>query len=117
MTANPTDEEMAALKAIWEAEERELTPLPWRIEHGTQFHELDGWLTEIIGANGDTVADNQRYYPQAVKPVDMEYIVRAVNAHEALVAALEPFAGMQPSRDIKRSQIDAAIAALAAARK
>lgn len=82
----PTDEEMAVLKALWEAEERMLTPLPWCVEFGTQYDGTPS-LVSIIGANGDTVADNQRYYPHPVKPVDMEYIVRAVNAHEALIAA------------------------------
>ena len=89
----PTDEEMAILKDQWEREDREPTPLPWRVAYADQSggHYYDGTqqLVEILGANDYTVADNEPYYPHAIKAADAEVIVRAVNAHDALVAVLE----------------------------
>ncbi|RWO20624.1 hypothetical protein [Mesorhizobium sp.] len=84
----PSDEEMAARKAQWEREEREPTPLPWRVVHGLQWDDKEGLVT-IEGANEDTVADNAQFYPHAIKAADAELIVTRVNAHDALVAALE----------------------------
>ena len=81
------DDELAKRKAQWEREEREPTPLPWRISRGVQW-DGEATLVEICGANEDTVADNMEFYPHAIKEADAELIVRAVNAHEALVSLL-----------------------------
>ena len=87
-----TDEELAARKASWEREESEPTPLPWRVERALQWDDKPG--TQIIGANDDTIADDTDYYPHAIKAADADFIVLRVNAHDALVAALEPLAAL-----------------------
>ena len=58
------------------------TPTPWYIE-------MSGGEYTIKGSNGQTVlliGDDRRLIPM---PNDGELILRAVNAHEALVVALE----------------------------
>lgn len=109
------DEEMAALKERWEREEREPTPLPWRVvrydeERGGPHYAETERKVEILGSNENTVADNERYYPHAIKAADAEFIVQRVNAHDALVAALEAASPLVHKLDARRNQIDAALA-------
>lgn len=51
------------------------TPTPWMLDKGS---------LEIIGAHGETVV-----YGLNSTPADSEFILRAVNAHEELLAALK----------------------------
>lgn len=64
------------------------SPLPWELVN--RFHTITGKpMTEIIAAKWHTVCDNDPLRPQSVSPADQSLIVTAVNAHAALVAALE----------------------------
>ena len=53
------------------------TPTPWR---------LGRWGTSIVGPAGDVIALEG---PHAAPEHDLAFIVRAVNAHDALVEALQ----------------------------
>ena len=66
------------------------SPTPWRIE------ELEGDRF-IVDANGNIVAN--RLIEAAVSPVDLDHIVRCVNLHEELVAALEKLVAENKSYD------------------
>jgi hypothetical protein len=63
------------------------TPLPWRIEP-LELHE-GGVKIAVVGANGETVADQQTYYPAEISDANAALIVRAINAYDELVEALE----------------------------
>jgi len=68
------------------------SPLPWRkAKHDEPTDEMPEYYSpsQVLDADGEVVADNRRFYPKAVSPDDQALIVRAVNAHAALVAALE----------------------------
>lgn len=85
-----TDPEMAAKIAQWEREAREPSPLPWSCKpHDSYMRDDEEEPIEIVDANGDTVADNVSYYAHHIKVADARFIVQRVNAHDALVAALE----------------------------
>lgn len=91
------------------------TPLPWSIERDTS--SVSEPRIKLVGANGDTVADNEPYYPEAIKEADAEFIMLRVNAHDALVAALKPFANlpMPDKHGVERERIHKARIALAIA--
>lgn len=121
--SEPTDDEMAERKARWEREALEVTPLPWNVVYGYQsggpYEDGIQQSVDIIGANEDTVANNERYYPHAIKAADAELIVRSVNAHDALVEALEAMMAMHAPRGgqiVFDGPYDAAEAALAMAK-
>lgn len=67
-----------------------VAPLPWT----TQQHDCyvpddeNGEPLQIVAADGTTVADNVTYYATQVQPDVQRAIVTAMNAHDALVAAL-----------------------------
>lgn len=58
------------------------TPRPWilRYEPGRSVYEVRG--------SDETIMHSEAYYPEAPTIADAALIVRAVNAHEALVAIL-----------------------------
>jgi hypothetical protein len=58
------------------------TPTPWIVRPLELFQCGEG--VEIVGANGDTVADNQTYYPCAITPDNAALIVAAVNAYTVI---------------------------------
>jgi hypothetical protein len=60
------------------------TPTPWTIK------KESGSYT-IYGANGDSIANDEMYYPSAPLFKDAAFIVRACNAHDDLVAACERY--------------------------
>lgn len=75
------------------------TPRPWRVDYYETFGGETG--VRIVGADGEIVADDQPYYPQAITEANAHLIVRAVTAlpgegeapgpgHDALMAALDP---------------------------
>ena len=72
----------------------EHTKLPWRIERVSRFGEYD-----VLGANGEQVAacyvtdgaDEPEEYPSEANAA---FIVKACNAHEALVKALQDLSKM-----------------------
>lgn len=66
-------------------------PLPWKTQPHDCYMNPDwgGEPLELVAANGDTVANNVSYYAERVEPEAMRIMERAVNAHDALVAALE----------------------------
>lgn len=72
-----------------------MTPTPWRYDEAPSFEYYEGPLDKIVGADGKTVCDfgdSTQYYPTAGTPPDRDdarEMVRRVNAHDALVAALE----------------------------
>lgn len=67
------------------------SPLPWKLSpYGEQSGSL-GLKCEIVDASGKTVADNEKYYPQAVTPEDQSLIITAVNAHAALVSLVKRY--------------------------
>lgn len=59
------------------------TPTPWR------HVLLDVDTSEVVGSDNSTVCSNEEYYPHSVSEEDMKFIVRACNAHDDLLAALE----------------------------
>jgi len=68
------------------------SPLPWRkAKHGDPTDEMPEYYSpsQILDSEGEVVADNRRFYPQAVVPDDQALIVRAVNAHAGLMCVLE----------------------------
>lgn len=66
--------------------------LPWRIKvsdrDGADYPDV-----EICDADGNLVANNVEFYPQEITKDNAELIVRAVNAHADLVAALNGLLG------------------------
>jgi len=75
------------------------TPTPWYIE-------MSGGEYTIKGSNGQTVlliGDDRRLIPM---PNDGELILRAVNAHEALVEALEAMLGINNPQGGEIGHID-----------
>mgnify|MGYP001559257416 CR=1 FL=1 len=68
------------------------TPLPWRVEHRPGFEVT----TCIVGANGEVVADDERYYPKATKPQDAALIVTAVLVEAALPEGVTAVFGGDP---------------------
>ena len=66
------------------------TPTPWRIE--LRYGGNSTGDSMVIGANDYFVCDNVSYYPD-----DQAFIVRAVNAHDALVEALRKIANLSES--------------------
>ena len=65
------------------------TPGPWAIRDCNRFEGGEP-VTEIYSTVTDEViANDQTYYPQAVKPQNARLIVPAVNAHEDLLEAAE----------------------------
>lgn len=97
------------------------TPRPWHIESWSP--SLEGWLI-ADDANGWTLCLRSEWPARAeMSAANAALIVKAVNAHEALVAALLPFAnlgvGSGPGElcetyKIERDAIRKARAALAA---
>lgn len=64
-------------------------PVPWRtLAHGNMMYDDEEPL-EVVDAHENIVMDNTWYYPERVEPVVQRVVVRAVNAHDALVEALE----------------------------
>lgn len=64
------------------------TPTPWEFK--------DGPTASVVGANGETVCDDEAYYPMAVSVDDMKLIVLAVNSHaraEALARRVVKYFG------------------------
>lgn len=86
--------------------------LPWAVRKEEDWNGEESFWIE--SDNGNRVADQVDYYPTPVSENDMRAIVRAVNAHDALVAALEASRPLIVSEwhDEHRvvKQIDAAIA-------
>ena len=69
------------------------TPTPWAIRSCDRFEGGEP-VTEIYSTVTDEViANDQTYYPQAVKPQNARLIVPAVNAYEELLAALKRING------------------------
>lgn len=62
--------------------------LPWRFWSGEPRGHLDRTCA-VLDADGRTVADNEPYYQSALGHKDGAYIVRAVNSHADLLAALK----------------------------
>lgn len=92
-----------------------LSKLPWKYES----NDADGL---VIDSNNLVVCNNKNYYPQAVLMQDMQFIVRACNAHDDLVAALNDLVSTfnpdeQALYNFARPKIEAARAALAKAGK
>ena len=68
------------------------TPGPWAIRDCNRFEGGEP-VTEIYSTVTDEViANDQTYYPQAVKPQNARLIVPAVNAYEELLVALQEIA-------------------------
>ena len=75
---------------------------PWVLHHQkntgidtetlTGAAKYDGDYFAIIDGDGEVVCDNADYYAQSVDPENMGPIVKCVNSHDALVAALQDVA-------------------------
>ena len=65
----------------------EHTPTPWRIEEDEGYYYVIGHGIELT--DWDSVMHNQTYYNHAPSRENAEFIVRAVNVHDALLAAAE----------------------------
>ena len=75
------------------------TPTPWAIRSCDRFEGGEP-VTEIYSTvTNEVIANDQTYYPQAVKPKNSRLIVQACNAHEELLAALER---LLPAREWSR---------------
>jgi len=66
---------------------KEHTPTPWKIID--YVNAISEPSVRIEGANGDTVADDEPYYPQPITPENAAHIVKCVNMHDELVEALK----------------------------
>lgn len=70
------------------------TPTPWTFERQNKDSEDAGWQGAIKGPGGVEVCsfgDSTQYYPTEGCPPDEgdgEFLIRAVNAHDDLVSAL-----------------------------
>lgn len=92
-----------------------ISGLPWRISEAG-INATDDAV--IVNNSGDEVLGTSEWV--RVDQTDLEYIVRAVNAHDALVAALETVRGHYVSilgYDEKSIAVEYIDDALAAARK
>ena len=73
----------------------EATPRPWKMEDTERgIHNVDEFMFHVVGPDFETnyehlVLDNENYYPHDVSRANAALIVRAVNAHDGLIAALE----------------------------
>lgn len=65
------------------------TPGPWKIREIKLYETGTG--IEIVGANGEVIADNQTYYPQALNPKNATLIAAAPAMYEALKAIIEAY--------------------------
>ena len=59
----------------------EHTPGPWTLRV-TDDHDPSMAITEIVGADGELIADDVDYYPEPVRPANAAHIVECVNAME-----------------------------------
>jgi hypothetical protein len=69
------------------------SPLPWRLAFGEWAGST---YCGVVDANGDTVCDNEQYYPTAVTRDDSSFIVAVCNHHDELVAELERVIALLP---------------------
>lgn len=64
-----------------------LTPVPWTLQRCELYEEgsegTGGW--KVVGADGQTVCDNQTYYPHAVSLADARLIAAAPDLFAALL--------------------------------
>lgn len=67
------------------------TARPWKVAHFEMSleSEVSNGVKIVSCENGDTIADNETYYPHAITEANAALIVRCVNSHDALVEALE----------------------------
>ena len=70
---------------IQEPEKKQIMPLPWIAIYGERLS--DGGECRVIDSENGSVAEMM--CPKDVEDVTAEFIVRAVNNHEALVEALK----------------------------
>jgi hypothetical protein len=90
----------------------EHTPTPWRADMG-EFPpqmKLEPYLRSYVGPDGETI--RVKGFALSGGNVEMdearansEFIVKAVNCHDDLVAALravEPFGDLRPSKELKK---------------
>ena len=64
-----------------------LYALPWAIKEMPLHEGGEGF--EVKDKDGEIVLDNQTFYPEPPSYDNAAFIVRAVNSHDALVAALK----------------------------
>jgi hypothetical protein len=61
-------------------------PGPWMVRKTREQYHNDDFLVKVIDANGDTVADNQAYYPEALNPDNADLIAASPELLDALVS-------------------------------
>ncbi len=64
------------------------SPLPWSVRQIGQYHTDEYLGVEIVDANGEVVADNQKFYPTTITEANARRIVACVNACAGLSAGL-----------------------------
>lgn len=64
------------------------SPLPWKIEPLTHYEDCEPKGLKITASNGETIADDQTYYPWAISKENAIFIVKACNNHAKLLEAL-----------------------------
>jgi hypothetical protein len=97
------------------------TPIPWRIhgsfimgpprEHDNQpANTMRRTPSAVVARCKDSSGGDYSHYPSEIAQANREFIVRAVNNHEALLSALK---GVVRVADRKTDEFDAARAAIA----
>lgn len=86
---------MAAQSEATPTERVTHTPGPWKLQRLDLFESGEsgtGW--KVVGANGETICDNQTYYPHPVSLPDARLIAAAPELLEALKSLLKRFKGV-----------------------
>lgn len=89
---------------------RDISPLPWRVA------QTEGHVDDILDANGNHAMCHGHDYDEygTISLADAAFIVRAVNAHDRLVAALKIADELLERNGIERPGIRATLAAVEA---
>lgn len=68
-----------------------ITARPWIMRSMQDHCDVEGDATgyEIVGANNESITDDQTYYPTAPNAANAAHIVRCVNLHDELVDCLK----------------------------
>lgn len=76
------------IKADWRTQMTH-SPVPWILKKLPKDPDRDWDAYSVLDINGDTVLGGEQHDNWAGKLPDKKFIIRAVNAHDALVTALE----------------------------
>jgi hypothetical protein len=75
---------------------------PWRVQPIEMYS--GGMGIAVVNAEGETIADNQTYYPQALAEKNAHLVAAAPEMYEALEALITRFGWITDLEDIHQAQ-------------